>query len=126
MSSLEWNKEEIELCEELTEKDRLLIDKIAKKIVYLGLATPAIFFIEMHKPMNFLGSQLLLMLEPILWGFFNTGDFKQFSMILEKRNSLEILLRRIEGFNLELEEKKKRLKEERKEQRKQKRKNKQE
>ncbi|MDD3626346.1 MAG: hypothetical protein PHV06_03425 [bacterium] len=98
----------------LTEKDKLLIDKIAKKIVYLGLSTPAIFFIEMHKPMNFLGSQLLVFLEPILWGFFNTDEFRRFALILEKRDSLEVLLRRIEELEEEINEKKKQLKLEKK------------
>lgn len=108
---------------ELSEKDLLLISKIAKKIVYIGLATPAIFFIEMHKPMNFLGSQILFFLEPILWGFFNTNEFRQFAKILEKRNSLEILLQKIEEESILLDEKKKQLKAERKQRKQSKRSN---
>ncbi|HDS09941.1 MAG TPA: hypothetical protein ENN73_06915 [Firmicutes bacterium] len=95
---------------ELTEQDRILLDKIAKKIAYLGLSTPAIFFIEMHKPMNFLGSQLLVFLEPILWGFFNSDEFRRFALILEKRDTLEVLLRRIEELEEDIEEKKRLLK----------------
>lgn len=108
---------------DLTEKDLLLISKIAKKIVYIGLATPAIFFIEMHKPMNFLGSQLLYFLEPILWGFFNTNEFRQFAGILEKRDSLETLLQKIEEEGILLDEKKERLKQDRKQGKKSKRSN---
>ncbi len=103
---------------ELTEKDKLLVEKIARKITYLGLTTPAIFFIEMHKPLSFLGSQLLFFLEPLLWGFFNTGDFKRFAIILEKRDSLEFLLQTIERFDAELEDKKRLIKEEKKKRRK--------
>ncbi|MCK4667199.1 hypothetical protein KAU33_10645 [Candidatus Dependentiae bacterium] len=103
---------------ELTEKDKLLVEKIARKITYLGLTIPAIFFIEMHKPLSFLGSQLLFFLEPLLWGFFNTDDFKRFAIILEKRDSLEFLLQTIEKFDAEIEEKKRIIKQEKKNRRK--------
>ena len=46
---------------EITEEERdQVIEKWARKIVGKGLETPAILFLEMHKPLTFLASQGLL------------------------------------------------------------------
>ena len=41
-------------------------EKVANKIIDLGLAAPAILLLEAHKPLAFLGSQLLLIAQPTL------------------------------------------------------------
>jgi hypothetical protein len=47
------------------------IEKVAGKIVSLGLTTPALVGLEAHKPLAFLTSQLLLVAQPTLNLFFS-------------------------------------------------------
>jgi hypothetical protein len=48
---------------------------IAKKISKSGLAGPAILLLEAHKPLAFLGSQLLLIAQPTVDIFFPCNKF---------------------------------------------------
>jgi hypothetical protein len=47
------------------------LEKVADKITDLGLIGPAIFLLEVNKPLAFLGSQLLLVAQPTLNVFFS-------------------------------------------------------
>ena len=44
----------------LAEQDRLFLERVAKKIHHSGLVTPAVFFLEMTKPLSLLGSHALV------------------------------------------------------------------
>ena len=50
----------------LTIDDKNFLTKIVKKIIELKLVTPAIFFLEMAKPLNFIGSQTMVFFGPIV------------------------------------------------------------
>ena len=81
---------------EFTEKDYELIDRLAEKVVKLQLTTPAIFMLEAVKPLNNVGSQLVVFFGPVLSAFFDTKDIYRISDILEKRETLEEIILRIE------------------------------
>ena len=53
-----FNSESSELV--LTKDDELFLEKIAKKIHQHGMVTPAVFFLEMTKPLSLLGSHFLV------------------------------------------------------------------
>ena len=59
-----FNSESGELS--LTPEDKEFLEKIAKKIHRYGLVTPAVFFLEMTKPLALLGSHFLLQLHYFL------------------------------------------------------------
>jgi hypothetical protein len=42
------------------------VEQAARKISDLGLTVPAILLLEAHKPVSFLGSQLMLIAQPTL------------------------------------------------------------
>ncbi|MHC4505054.1 MAG: hypothetical protein ACYTFI_17250 [Planctomycetota bacterium] len=85
---------------DLSPQDRdELIDSIARRVIARGLSTPATFFLEMHKPLCFFGSQLLLLGSPILGPFVGFGRLARFSSLIEKRENVELLLRRIEELS---------------------------
>ncbi|MFN8454520.1 MAG: hypothetical protein U0401_07570 [Anaerolineae bacterium] len=44
----------------------LFIEKFVAKLTQLGLAAPALLLLEAHKPLAFIGSQLLLIAQPSL------------------------------------------------------------
>jgi hypothetical protein len=81
----------------LTEQEDAVMEKIAKWVVKKQFTVPAILFLESIKPMNFIGSQVMVFFEPIVQSVFTFKDYTLFREALEKRESVEILLRKIEA-----------------------------
>ncbi|MCY4404071.1 MAG: hypothetical protein OXD54_16020 [Candidatus Poribacteria bacterium] len=73
-----------------------LLENLAHWIVRRSLTTPAILLIETGKPLNFLGSQLLLALSPFVQAFFKGDKYHKLALILEKDENVELLLQLIE------------------------------
>ena len=82
---------------QLTEQDAELLDRIAARIVRLGLATPAIFFLESVRPLNFVASQAMVFFGPLATALLPRHDYDRLARILEDRESIEELLTRIES-----------------------------
>jgi hypothetical protein len=74
-----------------------LIEDLAHKIARLGLTTPAILFLEAHKPLSFLGSQALLFSQPLLGFLLGDEAARDYALLLEDRENVEQLLRSLEG-----------------------------
>jgi hypothetical protein len=87
-----------ELESSLSEDDRAFLDKVADGIVRRRLLTPTLFFLESMKPLGFLGSQALHFFRPIVSVLFSSPDsYDRLTRILERRGSIELLLRRLEA-----------------------------
>lgn len=84
---------------EYTEEERALLDKVAKKVVEWKMAVPAIMTLESVKPLNFIGAQAMIFFEPIVQTLLNLKDYDTFRGMLERRESVEMLLLRIEHFD---------------------------
>lgn len=74
-----------------------LIEDLAQKIARLGLTTPAILFLEAHKPLSFLGSQALLFSQPLLGFLLGDETARDYALLLEDQENVEQLLRSLEG-----------------------------
>ncbi len=85
----------------LTPEEHAVLEKLARKTVQLGMTVPAILALETVKPLNYIGSQTLVFFEPMVQAVFNLKDFDTFRIALEKRESVEIMLRKIEAFDAE-------------------------
>lgn len=84
--------------EDLTEEERTLLDELADGIARRRLTSAALFFLESMKPMGYVGSQMMLFLRPmvsVVWTHPARWDAVQ--QILEKRGSIELLLKRLEA-----------------------------
>ena len=81
----------------LTIDDVQLMERIAEVIVKRGMAAPATMFLESMGPMNFLGSQALHFLTPILDCAFNTKEVEQVARLLERRDTITRLIMIIEA-----------------------------
>lgn len=82
----------------LTADDRAMLDELADAIAARRLTSAAIFFLESIQPLGYLGSQLMLGLRPlvsIVWPSPLRWD--QVQRVLERRGSIEALLRRLEA-----------------------------
>ena len=85
--------------EVLTEEEDQVLDKLARKVVQRGMSVPAIIFLESIKPLNFIMSQMLVFFEPIVQTIFNFKDYDHYRSALEKRETPEILLLKIEKYD---------------------------
>ncbi|MFO0699840.1 MAG: hypothetical protein U0236_11465 [Nitrospira sp.] len=78
-------------------EDIQLLERIAEVIVKRRMAAPATMFLESMGPMNFLGSQTLHFLTPILDCAFNTKEVEQVARLLERRDTVTRLVSIIEA-----------------------------
>jgi hypothetical protein len=94
----------------LSEEERVVLDKLAKQVVKRGMTVPAIVFLESVKPLNFIASQAMVFFEPIVQAIFSIRDYNTFRSALEKRETIEILLLKIEALDAVAVEREKRIK----------------
>lgn len=89
---------------EMTEERRTqLIENIAQKVAQYGMITPAIFFLEMNKPLSYIGSQAMHFFSPIVSVLFTS--FEEYAHFFEDRQNVERLIVRLEQVASEQEEK---------------------
>ena len=81
------------------DEEEAVLRKLARKVVEKGMTVPAIVFLESVKPLNFIGSQVLIFFEPIVQTIFNFKDYNAFRSALEKRESIEFIITCIEEFD---------------------------
>ncbi len=91
-------------------EEEAVLEKVARKVVDRRMAVPAIVFLESVKPLNFIGSQALVFFEPIVQTLFNLKDYDTFRQALEKRESIEILILKIEEYDAISAQREKRIK----------------
>lgn len=86
-----------DLGEPLPDEERdKLIEQIAQNIHRRGLETPAILFLEMHKPLSFFVSQTLIVTTPLIAPVVGFDRMAAASRLLESRDNVELLIERLE------------------------------
>lgn len=71
-------------------------EEIAVFIHKKKLEVPAIMFLEMNKPLSLFYSSLFLVSTPVLGAFLGPDRMKKLYLLMEKRENIEKLIRRIE------------------------------
>jgi hypothetical protein len=79
--------------------DDELLDAVARRLVRMGLAVPSVFFLESTKPLSFVGSQVLVFLEPFVQAFLTVRRYQQFTRMMEDRRNVEKLIQRVEAID---------------------------
>jgi hypothetical protein len=77
-------------------EDILLLERIATQVVKKKMTEPVILLVESCGPMNFIGSQIIHFLRPILDLACNTKEMGRLATILEKRDSLPVFAKILE------------------------------
>ena len=72
------------------------MDRLAEVTVRYRMAVPAILFLESVKPLSFIGSQAMYFFEPMVRALFPLPEYERVASLMERRESLEALLVRIE------------------------------
>ena len=86
----------------LPEEEMAVVDKLARWLVNKWGSAGTMMGIlvgESMKPANYIGSQVLVFFEPIVQTLFNIKEYDTFRSALEKRQTLEILVRKIEEYD---------------------------
>ncbi len=73
-----------------------LLERIAQKIVDLRLTPVAIVMLESSKPVSFVGSQLMVFLQPIVTAVFAFRQYEEIAALMEERSNIELLIQKIE------------------------------
>ncbi|MBC7327717.1 hypothetical protein H5T87_06345 [bacterium] len=82
--------------EEDRELEEQFIDRLAERIKRMGLVAPAIFFLEAHKPLSFIGGQVLYFSRPFLGVLFGFQNISLAAKILSTPGGVEKLLKKLE------------------------------
>ncbi|MGY8782908.1 MAG: hypothetical protein ACKVHA_05805 [Fidelibacterota bacterium] len=82
----------------MNEQDQIFIKRIAKKIHESGFTTPAVFFLEMTKPLALLGSHLFIFLGPVINSIIQSDNYYRSVQVFEEPENIEILLTEIESI----------------------------
>ncbi len=86
-----------------------LIDAISKRIDQFGMLVPAIFFLEMNKPLSYIGGQAMHFFAPIVGVFFST--FEDYAYFFEDRKNVELLIQKLESLSEKDEDERRKQKE---------------
>ena len=79
-----------------------MIEAMAKRVQQFGMLVPAIFFLEMNKPLSYIGAQAMHFFSPIVGVLFPT--FEDYAFFLEDRHNVELLIQKLEGLSEQEEE----------------------
>ncbi len=89
---------------EPTESQRPAVDWVCMQVAKRNMTLPGLIFLEMTRPLNYLGSQVMHFTSPGVWAIAPKhiyGGYKDFAKFLENRGSIEYMCRRIEELEAE-------------------------
>jgi hypothetical protein len=87
---------------EPTDEQRETVDRLCTEIVRRQMTTPALMFLEMSRPLNFVGSQALHFFAPFISAVSDAPGHRHLAAFLEKRGSIDYICRRIEELEKSL------------------------
>ena len=85
-----------------SEQDIIFIRRVADRIHRSGLITPAVFFLELTKPLALIGSHVMIFFGPIINAFINTEGYYKEAELFEEPANVELLIREIEKLEDDL------------------------
>ncbi len=72
-----------------------LIEQLATRIRASGMETPVLFLLEWHRPLAFLGGQVLLSLHPFLAPLLGDVNARELALFFEQEENVERLIARL-------------------------------
>lgn len=81
----------------LTNEERNeLIETVAEQVRKRGMTVPAVFFLEMHKPLGYIAGQTLIFGSGFLAPLVGPQNLQKWAKLIENPDDVERLIRRIE------------------------------
>ena len=81
----------------LDEKDRALLEAVARRIAEWRMEVPAVLTLESVKPLSLLGSQAMFFFEPLVLSLFHWPGYRRFAELMEHREHVEHFIQMIEA-----------------------------
>ena len=85
-----------------SEQDIIFIRRVATLIHRSGMVTPAVFFLELTKPLALIGSHVMIFFGPIINAFINAEGYYKAAELFEEPANVELLIREIEKLENDL------------------------
>ncbi len=83
------------------ERSQQLIEQMTQQITRWGLTLPALLFLQVTRPLSFIGSQGLLLCQPLLSFFYDAPSISDYAGLLSDRANVDRLVARLaEGSHL--------------------------
>jgi ubiquinone/menaquinone biosynthesis C-methylase UbiE len=79
-----------------TPEQAALVERLARVVVRRGMTVPALAFLEMSQPLNYVTAQAIHFFTPMIGAVANTDAHRQFADLLEHRGSIEYICQAIE------------------------------
>ena len=86
---------------EPTEEQKPVIEFVCGQIVKRNLTTPSLVTLEMCRPLNFIGAQMMHVFAPFLAMLTDRKGHEHFASFLEQRGSIEYICSVIERMEAE-------------------------
>jgi hypothetical protein len=90
--------------EPLSDDDRALLERLAKRVVELRLETAALLTLETARPLSVIAGQAMLFFEPFAQAMFRLPDYRRVAALVERRDAMEALAGMIERATDEREQ----------------------
>lgn len=86
---------------EPTPAQAALIDRLAREVVRRGMTVPAIAFLQMSEPLNYVASQAMQFFSPMVTAIFDAREYQELATFLEHRKSVNYICEVIERYSAE-------------------------
>ena len=87
-----------------SEAELQLVERICREVVRRQMTIPAITFLEMARPLNYLGSQIMRFFEPIVTAIADAKDYQTFAKFLERRDAIETICEQLTKIEDEVQQ----------------------
>lgn len=81
---------------DLAPEDKEFLENLATAVVRWHMSVPIIFFLEMHKPLAYVSSQLMVVMAPLMHFLIPPNSYDRMQRLMEDRDNVEGLLCLIE------------------------------
>ena len=81
----------------LTPEQIRLFERLSERVVKLRLTMPAVLFLESVRPLNFIGSQVMIFFAPMVHVLFAAHEYTLLQQALERRETIGYLVDLLEA-----------------------------
>ena len=86
---------------EPTPEQKEVVETVCRQIVKRHLSTPSLVFLEMARPLNYIGSQTMHFFAPFVSALTDSQGHRHFALFLAQRGSIDYICLRIEALEEE-------------------------
>ncbi len=86
----------------LSREQTAIVELVCREVSERHLTAPALLFLEMARPLNFLGANTMHFFSPIISAIVDAQGYQCFATFLERRDAIDILCKRLEEMETQV------------------------